>query len=77
MLLAVRILGNLLVRVGLLSDYRNVFWKMTKQTLGRGNVEALIHIGMVSHHLITFAREASAGLQSASFYSHTRVAGAA
>ena len=65
---ALRILGNLLVRVGLLSDYRNVFWKMAKQTLATGNVEAMIHIGMVSHHLITFAREAGAGRQSASFY---------
>ena len=25
---ALRILGNLLVRVGLMSDYRGVFWKM-------------------------------------------------
>ena len=66
--LALRILGNLLVRVGLLSDYRNVFWKMAKKTLATGNVEAMFHIGMVSHHLITFAREAGAGRQGASFY---------
>lgn len=66
--LALRIFGNLLVRVGLLSDYRTVFWKMAKQTLAKGNVEALFHIGMVSHHLITFAREAAAGRQGASFY---------
>jgi radical SAM superfamily enzyme YgiQ (UPF0313 family) len=66
--LALRIFGNLLVRVGLLSDYRAVFWKMAKQTLAKGNVEALFHIGMVSHHLITFARQAAAGKQGASFY---------
>jgi radical SAM superfamily enzyme YgiQ (UPF0313 family) len=65
---ALRIFGNLLLRVGLLSDYREVFWKMAKQTLAKGNVEALFHIGMVSHHLITFAREAAAGRQGASFY---------
>jgi len=68
--LAIRIFGNLLVRVGLLSDYRAVFWKMAKQTLAKGNVEALFHIGMVSHHLITFAREAGIGRHGASFYSH-------
>jgi len=28
----------------------------------------MFHIGMVSHHLITFAREAGAGRQGASFY---------
>ncbi|MGP6157048.1 MAG: B12-binding domain-containing radical SAM protein, partial [Vulcanimicrobiaceae bacterium] len=66
-----RILANLVVRVGLLADYRDVFWAMAKNALRRGDVEALIHVGMVSHHLITFAREASAGRQNASFYSHT------
>jgi hypothetical protein len=66
--LALRILGNLLVRVGLLSDYRAVFWKMAKETLAKGNVEALFHIGMVSHHLITYARQAAAGEHGASFY---------
>jgi hypothetical protein len=63
-----RIFGNLLVRVGVMSDYRNVFWKMAKQTIAKGNVEALFHIGMVSHHLITYAREAASGRHSASFY---------
>ncbi len=66
--LALRIFANLLVRVGLLSDYRDVFWRMAKKTLATGNVEAMFHIGMVSHHLITFAREAGAGRQGASFY---------
>jgi len=65
---ALRIFGNLLVRVGVMSDYREVFWKMARQTMAKGNVEAMFHIGMVSHHLITFAREAAAGRQGASFY---------
>jgi radical SAM superfamily enzyme YgiQ (UPF0313 family) len=70
---ALRILGNLFVRVGLLSDYRDVFWEMATKALRRGDIEALIHVGMVSHHLITFAREAGAGRQNASFYSeHAR-----
>ncbi len=66
--MGLRTFANLLVRVGLLSDYRDVFWKMAKATLGKGDVEAMIHIGMVSHHLITFAREAGAGKAGASFY---------
>ena len=41
---------------------------MARQTLAKGDVEAMFHIGMVSHHLITFAREAGAGRQGASFY---------
>ncbi len=68
---AVRILGNLVVRVGLLADYRAVFWEMAKKALRRADVEVLLHVGMVSHHLITFAREADAGRHNASFYSHS------
>jgi radical SAM superfamily enzyme YgiQ (UPF0313 family) len=69
---ALRIFANLLVRVGVMSDYRAVFWKMAKQTLAKGNVEALFHIGMVSHHLITYARQAAAGKFGASFYNQER-----
>ena len=65
---ALRIFANLMVRVGVLGDYREVFWKMAKATLAKGDVEAMFHIGMVSHHLITFAREAGAGKAGASFY---------
>jgi radical SAM superfamily enzyme YgiQ (UPF0313 family) len=67
---ALRILANLFVRVGVLSHYRGTFWTMAKQALRRGDIEALIHVSMVSHHLITFAREAGAGRQNASFYAH-------
>ena len=69
---ALRIFANLLVRVGVMSDYRAVFWKMAKQTLAKGNVEAMFHIGMVSHHLITYARQAAAGKFGASFYNQER-----
>jgi len=65
------ILANLLVRVGIFSDYRRVFWQMAKKALKRGDIEAMIHVGLVSHHLITFARQAGAGQRTASFYSET------
>ncbi|MBC5811327.1 MAG: B12-binding domain-containing radical SAM protein [Candidatus Eremiobacteraeota bacterium] len=66
---ALSILGNLLVRVGIFSHYRHVFWKMARAALKRGDIEAMFHIGLVSHHLITFARQASEGKRNASFYS--------
>jgi radical SAM superfamily enzyme YgiQ (UPF0313 family) len=66
---ALSILANLLVRVGILSSYRDVFWRMAKAAIKRGDVEGMIHVGLVSHHLITFAREAGAGRRNASFYS--------
>ena len=60
---------NLMLRVGLAADYRRVFWRMAWPLLRAGRVEDVIHIGLVAHHLITFARDAVAGKQNASFYS--------
>jgi radical SAM superfamily enzyme YgiQ (UPF0313 family) len=63
------ILSNILIQVGLFSNYRQTFWKMAGPKLKEGNIENLIHIGSVAHHLITFAQECAQGQQSASFYS--------
>ena len=63
------ILGNILIRVGLLSDYRKTFWKMAKPALKAGNIEGVIHVGLVAHHLISFTKECTQGQESASFYS--------
>jgi radical SAM superfamily enzyme YgiQ (UPF0313 family) len=64
-----RIMANLLLRAGLLADYRRVFWSMAWPLLRQGRIEDVIHVGLVAHHLITFARQAVAGQQNASFYS--------
>jgi len=64
-----RIMSNLLLRAGVLADYRRVFWRMAWPLLRQGRIEDVIHVGLVAHHLITFAREAAAGEQNASFYS--------
>lgn len=63
------ILGNLILRIGIFSNYRRTFWKMAGPKLKAGKIENLIHIGLVGHHLITFAQECGQGKQSASFYS--------
>ena len=60
---------NILVRIGMLSDYRRVFWRAAWQALKRGQIEAIFNMGFVAHHLIRFTREALAGGQNASFYS--------
>ncbi|XGV95245.1 MAG: B12-binding domain-containing radical SAM protein [Leptolyngbya sp. BL-A-14] len=62
------IMGNLILRIGVLSNYRKTFWRMAGPKLKTGNIENLIHIGLVAHHLITFAQECSRGEQAASFY---------
>jgi hypothetical protein len=58
-----------MLRVGLLSDYRKIFWKMAKPALRTGDIETVIHVSLVAHHMISYAREAEAGFQNASFYS--------
>lgn len=63
------ILINLLIRVGIFSHYRKTFWRMALPALKTGDIENLISVGLVSHHLIEFARECTQGQESASFYS--------
>ena len=63
------LLTNILLRVGLFSHYRETFWKMARPALKTGDIESLIHIGLVGHHLIQFAQECARGEESASFYS--------
>ncbi len=63
------LVANLLVRVGLLADYRRPFWRMAWQAIKRGQIEALFGVGFIAYHLIEFSREAVRGRQNASFYS--------
>ncbi|HUY84671.1 MAG TPA: DUF4070 domain-containing protein, partial [Steroidobacteraceae bacterium] len=67
-----RILGNLMFRIGIVADYRATFWRMAWPLLRARRVEDMIHVGLVAHHLISFARVATAGGQNASFYSAKR-----
>jgi radical SAM superfamily enzyme YgiQ (UPF0313 family) len=59
---------NVFFRVGLLSDYRRPFWRAARRGLRRGQVDAVLAMGLVAHHLIQFSREALRGDQNASFY---------
>ena len=54
---AVEVFSRIAWRVGICSDYRREFWKMTWRELRQGNVESVFQIAMVGHHLITFGRE--------------------
>lgn len=56
-------------RIGVRSDYRRTFWRFALPALRQGNIEALIHVPMVAHHLIRFARDCDAGVAEYSFYS--------
>ena len=62
-------LRNLFWQVGVLGDYRKVFWKFALGRLRCGDIEGLIGASIIAHHLIKFARAASGGQQNASNYS--------
>ena len=64
-----RLLFNLLLRVGVLADYRRHFWRLARRAYHSGELPTLLGVGFVSYHLIEFSREALRGDQNASFYS--------
>lgn len=64
----IRILSRLMWRVGVLADYRNLFWKMARPALRELRIEDLIHTAVVAHHMILFARECAEGVGERCFY---------
>jgi hopanoid C-2 methylase len=66
------ILGRVLWKVGVRSDYRRTFWRMAGPALRAGQIEEVIHVALVSHHLIQFTRDCARGLGEASFYASDR-----
>ncbi len=60
---------RLLLHIGILSDYRKPFWRAARHALRRGQIDAVLGMGFIAHHLIQFTREALRGEQNASYYS--------
>jgi len=50
-------------------SYRREFWKFAWPRFKAGDIERVISVGLVAHHLILFAREAASGGHTASYYS--------
>jgi radical SAM superfamily enzyme YgiQ (UPF0313 family) len=57
------------LHIGVLSDYRRPFWRAARHALRRGQIDAVLGMGFIAHHLIQFTREALRGEQNASYYS--------
>jgi hopanoid C-2 methylase len=66
---AVYMLSRIIWKVGIRGNYRAEFWKFARPLLRRGDIENLIAVPLVAHHLIMFASEAVAGRRNASHYS--------
>jgi radical SAM superfamily enzyme YgiQ (UPF0313 family) len=67
--IAMTILARLMWCVGVRGDYRSIFWKFVLRRLVRGEIEPILSMGLVAHHLIMFARDACEGRGNASHYS--------
>jgi len=61
-------LAKIVGKIGIAGDYRRTFWRMALPALRQGRIDELIASALVAHHMITFARECTAGQQSAAFY---------
>jgi radical SAM superfamily enzyme YgiQ (UPF0313 family) len=65
---AILITFRLVVRVGIFGDYRRIFWRMAWPALRAGRIEELLHVGIVAHHMISFARACDEGRENATFF---------
>lgn len=65
----VSLLATIVARIGMSGSYRGTFWRMARPAFKRLDIESIIHVGLVGHHLIRFAQECEKGDESASFYS--------
>lgn len=64
-----RVMRSVIWEVGVRSDYRRLFWKLAGRQIKEGNIDWIIRVGLMAHHLIMSARDATAGRQRASHYS--------
>ena len=67
-LMGLGILGRVFWRVGVRGHYRRTFWAMALPALRAGDIEDVINVAVVSHHLIEFARDCLRGAAESSFY---------
>jgi len=60
---------RVMLHIGILSDYRRPFWRAARHAMRHGQIDAVLGMGFIAHHLIQFTREALRGEQNASYYS--------
>jgi hypothetical protein len=60
-------LAKIIGKIGIVGDYRRIFWRMAWPALKSGKIDELIAAALVAHHLIRFARDCTQ--QRAAFFS--------
>ena len=61
-------LARIIWRMGIRGDYPRTFWRMAAPALRSGKIDQVIHIAVVTYHLIEFTRDCVRGVGEASFY---------
>jgi hypothetical protein len=69
-------LARIVWRIGVRGRYRRTFWRMAGPALRAGKIEQLIHIAVVTYHLIEFTRDCLRGAGESSFYAPAPAASA-
>ena len=67
--MALTMLSKLIWSVGFRGSYRRAFWSFALPRLLTFQIERVLSVGLVAHHLIMFARDACSGRSNASHYS--------
>ena len=62
------VMARILWHVGLRSSWKRAFWKVAWPLLRQGNIEPLIDLTIICHHLITFTEDIKSGWHEACFY---------
>lgn len=63
------IMARVVYHCGIRADYRREFWKMALPALRQLKIEEVIHVAVVAHHMVLFARECASGQAEKCFYS--------
>ncbi len=64
----ISVLARVLWHCGMTSRWRKQFWDLCWPLLRQGRIDEVIHIGVVTHHLLTFTAELETGNWEACFY---------
>ncbi len=64
----IRVIGRTLWQAGVRADYRKKYWSVAGPLIKTGRIEDAVHVGLVTHHLISYTRDCMHGNAEASFY---------
>jgi radical SAM superfamily enzyme YgiQ (UPF0313 family) len=71
------VMGRVLWHCGITANWRRQFWELCWPLVLQGRIDEVIHIGVVTYHLLNFTRDIREGRWEAAFYASSDGAAAA